>query len=144
MKALRILLLSAGLIVAACGPRPDKQESETPAGVGKILRSMQNTADKLVLDPLTMEHYADKFGIHTDSYGWKVLDEEKNSYYRARLMAFVDRGCITRMGVEYTLVGDLAKQNRSVIEEQFTPDIPGFTCTMDKLFLCVKPQSKIK
>ena len=109
----------------------------------RLLDSMQKTAEKLSLDPMTMQCYMDTYGIHEDSYGWKLLEEERNLHYRARLMAFVDRGGITRLGVEYTLLSDWAKRNRNSIENQFKATVPGCTCTMDKLFLNVKPFKKI-
>ncbi|MBO4435038.1 MAG: hypothetical protein J5769_06275 [Bacteroidales bacterium] len=153
MKARRLIaIISACILVSACGPGngsgnqagAEKSENKVDAGIGKVLREMRHTADELVLSPMTMDNYVRTFGIYPDSYGWKVLKEEQNLHYRARLMAFVDRGCISRMGVEYTLLGDYAKQNRRTIEEEFEVSLPDCTCTMNKLFLIVIPQSKIQ
>lgn len=154
MKAYSALsVVSALVLVLSCGPGPAKQQESSgeavadvvaDASVDKVLRSMQDTAEDLILSPMTMDNYVKTFGLHRDCYGWKVLKEERNLHYRARLMAFVDRGCITRMGVEYTLVGEKARQNRAAIEKGLEVSLPGCTCRPDKLFLNVKPENKIQ
>lgn len=93
---------------------------------------------------MTMDNYVETFGLLRDVYGWKVLQVEETEQYRARLMAFVDRGCITRLGVEYTLTGDDARRNREAIEQQFDVKLKGFTCTLDRLYLSVIPGKKIQ
>jgi hypothetical protein len=144
MKAIRLIYIFAALLlVSACAQGPWRQ-GRGDGTIGPILKSMRGTAKHIVLKPMTMDNYVESFGLHRDVYGWKVLQLEETEQYRARLMAFVDRGCITRLGVEYTLTGDEARQNREAIERQFDVKLKGCTCTLEKLYLSVIPNTKIQ
>ncbi|MBP5637259.1 MAG: hypothetical protein J6X25_07080 [Bacteroidales bacterium] len=144
MKARRLIYIFAALLLVwACAQGPWRQGSGDGT-IGPILKSMRGTAKHIVLKPMTMDNYVETFGLLRDVYGWKVLQVEETEQYRARLMAFVDRGCITRLGVEYTLTGDDARRNREAIEQQFDVKLKGFTCTLDRLYLSVIPGKKIQ
>ncbi len=136
----RPLVYIIAVILLACSSCGRVEEG----GAGPILKSMRGTAKHIVLRPMTMDNYVETFGLYRDVYGWKVLQVEETPQYRARLMAFVDRGCITRLGVEYTLTGEEARQNREAIQDHLEVKLKGCTCTPDKLYLSIIPTEKIQ
>jgi len=109
-----------------------------------LLADMTESAWKILLDPLTSEAYADKYALRMDEFGWKVLEVEENVHCRTSLMAFLDHGCISRLGVEYTLLSPVARENRKEIQSRLHLDLPSCRCKQDGLFFTIKPDTIIK